>query len=316
MKKFAYGLGLDSASRGCAVGECRRTDMTISEKGRSHMRRFAIYLLFGGCLLAVLWPQPSSAQNLLQTTYNCPESNQLQWFAGTPLNCDGLTSAGNWYPNGDTSKGSQITSAANFPGGGGGRGQRHWIGDGVNSTSGGTTINFPRTGEFWLRAYVRYERGFTWSPSKGIAHKMFYPEIVNVAGRGNLWFAFGFVDGVFGMQSYAPNPKSTRTWWSIFGQPSDESWHALEWHMKVDTNGANGIAEGWVDGVLEFRRTNIDFGTHSGWASVQLGQNQGDPMNGRIMFFDFDDVVISLTGPIGPISCAPAICPPRNLRVQ
>ena len=281
------------------------------------MRRLAISVVLGGCVLTALWPATSGAQ-VFQTTYNCPESNQLQWFSSPLLNCDGLARHGGWYPNGDTSKGSQITSAANYPGGGGGRGQRHWIANGVNNTSGGTRISFPRAPEFWLRAYVRYERGFTWNPNDSINHKMFYPDIPTIPGRGNLWFAFGFIDGVFGIQSYGPNPKGTRTWGSIFGLPSDESWHALEWHMKVDTNGSNGIAEGWVDGVLSFRRTDIDYGTHSGWAGVVIGENHRDPMNSRIMWFDIDDVVISITGPIGPIGlpCASAICPPRNLHVQ
>ena len=282
---------------------------------RKSLHSVFIVLAFGWGVLSA--PAAQAAVTLpWSTTYNCPESNQSQWFVDTPVNCDGLTRAGNWYPNGDTSKGEQITSLADYPGGGGG--QRHWIGDGVNNTSGGTRIVFPRTPEFWLRAYVRYERGFSWDPNDSINHKMFYPEIVNVPGRGNLWFAFGFVDNVFGMQSYGPNPKSSRTWTSIFGQPSDESWHVLEWHMKVDTNGADGIAEGWVDGDLEFRRTDIDFGTHSGWASVSIGENHRSPLNGRIMYFDIDDIAIRTTGPIGPVGPPDTTAPaaPSNLSVQ
>jgi hypothetical protein len=279
------------------------------------MKLRALLVLGSAC---VTWPLAARAQILFETTYDCPESTQAQWFAGTPVNCDGLGRAGGWYPDGDSTKGEQITAAANYPGGGGGRGQRHFIGDGTNNTSGGAGINFPRSPEFWLRAYVRYELGFTWDlTGYSINHKMFYPEIVNVAGRGNLWFAFGFVNSSFGMQSYSPNPKSTRHWQSIFGQTSDESWHCLEWHMKVDTNGANGIAEGWVDGVHEFRRTDIDYGGHSGWASVHLGQNHNQPANGRIMFFDIDDVVISTTGPNGCLGASnPSPAAPTNLRVH
>ncbi len=279
--------------------------------------------LMGATLMVSLLADPARAAPLWQTTYDCPESSQTQWFSSTPLSCDGLGRAGGWYPNSDTAHGEQITSAANHPGGGGGRGQRHWIGDGTNVGSGGTNINFVRTPELWLRAYVRYQPGFQWNTiTDSINHKMFYPEIVNVPGRGNLWFAFGMVDGHFGMQSYAPNPQSTLRWESIFaagGSQSDGSWHCLEWHMKMDTNGSDGIAEGWVDGVLQFRRTNIDYGTHAGWASVHLAENHRTPANGALMWFDLDDVAISATGYLGPLGASAgglAPAPPANLRVR
>ncbi|MFZ3066075.1 MAG: fibronectin type III domain-containing protein, partial [Nitrospirota bacterium] len=101
----------------------------------------------------------SAAVNLpWSTTYNCPEWKQAD---GNP-NCDGLTAYGGWVTT--DGKEEQITSAANYPGGAGGRGQRHWLGDGSANNSGGTKIEFtsPQS-ELWIRWYMRFQTGFTWS---------------------------------------------------------------------------------------------------------------------------------------------------------
>ena len=92
------------------------------------------------------------------TTYDCLEWDQSQ---GSP-SCDGLALGGGWTCEG---LGEQITSDANYPNGAGGKGQRHWKGDGIdNVTSGGLSLAFqtPQK-ELWIRWYMRYEEGFKWS---------------------------------------------------------------------------------------------------------------------------------------------------------
>ncbi|HDH53105.1 MAG TPA: hypothetical protein ENH24_01305, partial [Nitrospirae bacterium] len=102
------------------------------------------------------------------TTYDCPAIQQgdENWVSRSPIACDGIVGYGNWTSdNGDsTYEVEQITADANNPGGEGGKGQRHWEGDGTNNLSGGTKIEFTSSQpELWVRWYMRYEQGFKWN---------------------------------------------------------------------------------------------------------------------------------------------------------
>jgi hypothetical protein len=246
------------------------------------------------------------------TTYDCPE----QQAPSPTLNCDGMS----WYGGWTTSNGNseQITSAANYLAGGAGRGQRHWIGDGINNTSGGTRISFPSTNEFWIRFYVRYQQGFGWNTTaSSINHKIIYPIAVSHSGN---WYAFGFIENMFGIQTNGNNIKSTTSWSDIFGAQSDGTWHAMEFHVKANTaTGTNdGVAEGWLDGVLQFSVQNRNFDPYRAWDYLVIGENHRTPANGADMYVDIDDVAISVTGPIGPAGPIDTLAPaaPSNLTVQ
>jgi len=39
-------------------------------------------------------------------------------------------------------------------------------------------------------------------------------------------------------------------------------------------NGADGIAEMWLDGIQKLSYSNVNFGTQSGWTSFLSGSNQ------------------------------------------
>ena len=123
---------------------------------------FAMLIFMAGLVFP---PTTSAVVNLpWSTTYNCPE-----WKSSDGQNpgCDGLWGGGGWTcDNGDgTVREEQITALANYPGGAGGKGQRHWLGDGVNNTSGGVWASFPAPqSELWVRWYMRYEHGFEWNP--------------------------------------------------------------------------------------------------------------------------------------------------------
>src|SRR3972149_10751908 len=61
------------------------------------------------------------------TTFNCAD-----WpnYSAT-LNCDGIGKGlADSITYGQTTYWEQVTADANYPGGGGGKGQRHWMGDG------------------------------------------------------------------------------------------------------------------------------------------------------------------------------------------
>ena len=81
---------------------------------------------------------------------------------------------------------------------------------------------------------------------------------------------------------------------------------------KMDTDGSDGIAEMWIDGVKRLTYTNVNYGTHSGWTSLVIGSNQAKPNNGRSMAVDFDDIAVSNTGYIGPLPDTISPSPPVN----
>jgi hypothetical protein len=99
---------------------------------------------------------------------------------------------------------------------------------------------------------------------------------------------------------------------------SDGQWHAYEVHLKLNTPGiADGVAETWIDGIRRISATGIDFIRTGGWTYLAMAENAGYAANGRDAYVDYDDVVISTTGYIGPLptdTLAPAA--PTNLTVQ
>jgi hypothetical protein len=98
-------------------------------------------------------------------------------------------------------------------------------------------------------------------------------------------------------------PSTGNGFTDTMGQSTgDGLWHSYEVHIKMDTNGSNGIAQTWIDGDLILNLSNCDFGTEPGWASVQIGENQRSPANGGCAAVDFDDISVSNTGYIGPIA--------------
>jgi hypothetical protein len=252
------------------------------------------------------------------TTYNCPDWKQSD---GSP-NCDGLTKYGDWTTS--DGKEEQITASANYSGGAGGRGQRHWIGDGWTNNSGGTRIEWisPQS-ELWIRGYLRFQSGLQWNPL--VTYKIFYIDVtlpyhvvLNFDGPDKLSVSpFGY--------SYYSNGNGWNTIMANGGtdangnKTSDGQWHLYEVHMKMDTNGSNGLAEWWVDGVRVLYHNNVNYGTHAGWLTSVIGSNSLSPANGpSALYVDYDDVVISTTGPIGPVGPADTLAPaaPTNLTVQ
>ena len=86
---------------------------------------------------------------------------------------------------------------------------------------------------------------------------------------------------------------------------SDGQWHLYEIHIKMDTNGSNGIGEAWIDGIRRFYRSDMNFGSQTGkigWSHIAIGENNQIPTTTRCMYVDFDDIIISTTGPIGPVT--------------
>ncbi len=264
------------------------------------------------------------------TTYNCPEWNQSQ---GSP-SCDGLVFGGGWTCNGI---GEQITSDANYPGGAGDKGQRHWEGDGSNVNSGGLSLYFntPQK-ELWIRWYMRYEEGFKWST-------LLYDKWLYIrTGATSIDVIPGFCNGngvAAGVQGSVDNYQiynDSRGWQYVYGNESDGSWFCVEIHIKMDTNGSDGVGELWLNGELIASNYAVNYSrgnptAQQGWTWFLIGSNQSSPNNGRPMYVDFDDFYVTNTRPsnkdangkyfIGPLGSSslppdPPPSPPTGIDAQ
>lgn len=225
------------------------------------------------------------------TTYDCDE-----WNTYSDPNCNGLEASGGdpCEPQGYY---EQITSDANMPSGGGGRGQRHWQGDGTNIQSGGTKIQFNSTvDEIWVRWYMRYALGYKMR-SDSVGDKFLYfvdagPwiqwksfDVMNIS-TGTNYEGFANKGWDYVMRNGADDGDGHKL--------SDGQWHLYEIHLK--TGSGDGIAQMWIDEELVLDHSNATL-TVEGFI---IGSNQKYPDNGECLPVDFDDFAINNTGYIGP----------------
>jgi hypothetical protein len=285
------------------------------------MRTFASSLISSACVVTGLaWPLTSGAQVPLvfQTTFNCPEWRQSNGLSegAVCLSGDGIQGNGAWT----TSDGSQdqITSAANYPGGGGGRGFRHWVGDGNNNAGGGIYVSWPGVPEMWLRYYIRFQSGFRWGGG-GINMKTIY---CNYAQAGTFYFGLhqGRVGGHVEVDSQNPNSHHSSVTWAQWmgGSTGDGNFHVLEVHAKMNSTGSavDGVLEFWLNGTKIYSNSKVHFSNSTGarFNGCKFGENHYDPQNSSAdVYVDFDDIAVSGVGYIGPLN---TMATPPNVRVQ
>lgn len=271
--------------------------------------RFQIAILIFA--ITLVSPQVSKADidissGFWSTTYNCPDQKQGDAIWVT---CDGLKKYGDWTAS--TGQVEQITPLANMAAGGGGSGQRHWIGVGKNNGSGEAQfcLTTPQP-ELWFRYYTRWQQGYFMSGQQ--SQKMVYgvgsgPYIDTNGGDGIRVVLNGHVIAM-----------STAGVWNTMmgGSKSDGKWHEFQFHLKAA--GANGDGDVWVDGrhVLSF--TGFDWGSIKGWQCIIYPENVESNATGKTMYQDIDDLAISTKGYIPSITSGSASPPsaPTNLRVQ
>ena len=290
------------------------------------MRTLITWILSSACILSALaWPSVSGAQGVplvFQTTFNCPEWRQSDGLNDNQVcnSGDGIAGNGAWT----TSNGSQdqITTPANYAGGGGGRGFRHWVGDGLNNTGGGIKVSWSGISEMWFRYYIRFQSGFRWGGGVSPNMKTIY---CNYAEPGT--FYFGLHDGVIGghvevdKTGGTGNHHSSVTWaqWQG-GSTGNGNFHVLEVHARMNTTGSSsdGVLEFWLDGAPLYSSSTVHFSNSTGtrFNNCKVGENHNNPQNGGVdVYVDFDDIAVSNVGYVGPLGPA-AITAPRNLRVQ
>jgi len=193
-------------------------------------------------------------------------------------------------------RGEEILASANFPGGLGGYGQRHWVSDGTNNHSGGLLITLGGSfTEIWVRFYVRFQSGFKWLNNSPHYQKMCYFNNDHV---------FGLQPGSsqsWGLDTQAGTTAFGSVSWSDMngGVLGDGQFHCIEFHLKQ--NGANGQFEIWVDDVQALD-TTLNLGS-TPYTNFIFPSNQNEIVDSGedSYYFDLDDVVVSDSGRIGTI---------------
>jgi hypothetical protein len=158
---------------------------------------------------------------------------------------------------------------------------------------------------------MRFQSGFQWNPYLS-EYKILYinvglPTAIIVAYRGQ--DALGIV-----VNGYSYDSPSGNGWNTIMAngvtdargnKTSDGQWLLYEIHLKMDTNGANGVLEYWVDRVRRLYRTDVNYGAHAGWCYMAIGENHAWSGNGSAAYYvDYDDLSINgITGGSGSGSC-------------
>ena len=208
---------------------------------------------------------------------------------------DGIKGYGGWTVNGFEDR---IIAEANHPGGLGGKGFRHYRGDGTNRNGGGILISLPSTyPELWCRFYMRYQSGFAWSPA---GQPLYTKDMYVNVGSAQSW-AYGIQGGGarWGIFNGSSGVPSTKTWTDVMGGPvGDGLWHCYEWHIQ---HGTNALVEIWIDDVqyLSTRTTMRPGGT----SYLALGSNQHSVTGAGATpwYTDYDDIAVSNLGRIGPL---------------
>lgn len=264
-----------------------------------------LYAISATMILSFFFPRVTLANISLpwSTTFDCAD-----WLTySDPLNCDGIGKGGSWA----TSSGhyDQIISAANNSAGGGGKGYRHWVGDGINNNGGGITVSFSPQTELWMRWYHKWALDFQWNTL--IYDKLLYFDMGQ--SGSTIIEPYGFDKFTFrlytGTQDY--QSASGTGWDTIMSagaldgnghRKSDGQWHCFEIHIKQETSGnSNAELDFWIDGVSVMHETGFQFGDSTGWETITLNSNQRTVNNGVDMPVDMDDIAISNTGYIGPL---------------
>lgn len=253
--------------------------------------------------------------NKWETTFNCDEQTQ---YAST-LNCDGMVWSGNWYFD---SNRTQILDLANNSSGGGGRGSRFWVGTGQNNISGTIGVQFPSyQKEIWIRWYMRHQSGYSFSSLQDDKNLYIYSasssyQVIPEFSGSNYRLA---IQG-------GPDPEQIITsgygWSQVMGGSSgDGQWHCYEIHLKMDTNGSNGIGRLWIDGTLRASNTAVNYSNNNataqqGWSEFVFEEN-GKYISDGPWTVDYDDMVIYNSTPpntdsggnpfIGPVGFAGVI---------
>lgn len=225
----------------------------------------------------------------------------------------------------------EITTSANYPLGGGGRGMLHKLcgcpeATLSTSSSGGVRVLFSPARELWIRSYMKWGPNRTWIDSQGADMKVFY--IYDDIGETQNIIAWH--EGILGSapqggwSTQADWSRSPFEWEDVHGggtKTGNNQWVYIEVHVKMDTDGTDGIYEVWI-GDDHWTKTDVDYGNAAsesgGWVEIRFLSNSHYVYGPTIVALD-DLVIYNTTPPnvdadgnyfIGPIDYTPTYDPP------
>lgn len=214
--------------------------------------------------------------------------------------------------------------------------------------------------EIYVQVKVKFQPGFQWyfDQNNNAMIKMVRfqhwdrvgtPYQYFTSGNNSPVYVFDSVNSLWGFRhqhAFRCDPQSTNYYcspsydgnYTFSGNPTfnnslgDGNWHTLEFHGKMNTSPGvrDGVIEFWVDGKLEYNRSDIAWmGTGSpgnlGWNIVGIGGNAFNsyaPASDRKeQWYAIDDLVISTSyvspnyviGGTPPLDTLPP-APPQQLR--
>lgn len=256
-----------------------------------------------------------------ETSFDCPEwveGSLNDWYS---IGCPGIEigKSGEFI-------GTQITTDANDTANSQtSRGMRFWKKSGTNQDSTIARINFNTyQKEFWVRWYMRYEAGFSWSSLN--YDKLIY--LYTSPGSGGTASGGVAVSSMSEISLWSNLPSASwkgnvgfQDIWGGGTTTSDGSWHYVEAYFKMDTDGTDGQGKLWVDGILLVSEDTISWsGGNStiqsqGWTGFMFDHNQGYPGN-PLMYVDWDDMAIRNDGYIGPVGGSGATPVPTTVNMS
>lgn len=200
------------------------------------------------------------------------------------------------HPNGGA-----IASAANFTGGGGGNGYRHYVADGHDVNDGGIKVDlsFLNGGSspdhVYIRFYLRYMLGFAWT-TIGYSKDLYF-----TSTSGSEDWTTGFAQG---QKFWIWNGGGCGTqticsadgvgWDTVMGgATSDGLFHCRQ--IEFDSRGGSGaaIVKMWELGVLKVSTTTAPIPAAT-FPFFIIGSNYDVPANGAgDGYIDFDDFAVS-----------------------
>ena len=251
--------------------------------------RLSLSVGFAALLIALI------SQPLMAHAFSLPWSCD---FEGGSLSSCGLSS--------ENSNSTDFTSSSAAHNGT--YGYRVTVNAGDNAGLGGFygAIDSPATTtDVYVRWYMRYNAGFTWNP-------LFYQKLVyfNQMSNQPIYIQCSFSGANFQAETGTGQIYIPYGWGDIMKCPgghsdttcaSDGQWHEYEIHV-----GLNNVFELWTDGVYRGKGT-WSGSAPVGWSSdtslsgiIQFNVNQAYPSGTG--YVDWDDMAISTTGPIGPLT--------------
>jgi len=239
-----------------------------------------VIILFALLLIPII----SFATSLpFSTTFNCAG---WEWGDGDPTGGDcgdvDRNSGGTQDCGGLGTKSTEIVTAANHSAGGGGGGLRFWIKDGTNLQTGSLKF-YPGSSDqqvLYIRFYIRYQAGFTWSGSLGYDKWLYFnsPSQIIEPYEGD------------GFRVTGTSASCASCAWTT-NSLGDGNWHYVEIYLNATTEWVTV----WIDDADNPIIDSTSDAMSGNWDYFFFKSNQNQPSNTDCEYVDIDDLAVQST---------------------